>query len=69
VTEHANEEQPLNQPKKINLADAIKNKLNQKKQMNQGNQKSNLKAPAGNMAMKSQNTKKMNIMRRKSGGS
>ncbi|BFH65300.1 MULTISPECIES: hypothetical protein [Paenibacillus] len=57
-----------NQSKKVNLADAIRAKLEQKKQQNtsfkpggfQGN------SPA---AMKSQNNKKPNNQRRRTGGS
>ncbi|WP_219835527.1 hypothetical protein [Paenibacillus sp. R14(2021)] len=61
------EEQELNQPKKISLADAVKQKLAQKKleQANGGKQKH---GPGGNQqTMKSQNTKKVNNQRKKMG--
>ncbi|MCS7461114.1 hypothetical protein N0M98_13250 [Paenibacillus doosanensis] len=57
------------EPKKISLADAIKNKLAQKKQA-QHDAKSNPQQRAGNSAvMRSQNNKKPNNQRRRTGGS
>jgi hypothetical protein len=55
--------------KKVSLADAIKNKLAQKKQ-DQANQKLGGKqAGANSNTMKSQMTKKVNNQRRRTGGS
>lgn len=68
MSDQSQQDQDLNQPKKVSLADAIKNKLNQKKQqMNVAGKGNHQKA--GNMMMKNQNNKKMNTMRRKTGGS
>ncbi|MBM7568257.1 hypothetical protein [Paenibacillus sacheonensis] len=61
------QEQELDQPKKVSLADAVKQKLAQKKleQANGGKQKF---GPGGNQqTMKSQNTKKVNNQRKKMG--
>ncbi|OXM87874.1 hypothetical protein [Paenibacillus rigui] len=57
------------EPKKVSLADAIKNKLAQKKQA-QADNKSGSQQRAGNSAvMRSQNNKKPNNQRRRTGGS
>ncbi|SEB56967.1 hypothetical protein [Paenibacillus sp. GP183] len=56
-------------PKKISLAEAIKQKLAQKK-AEQAEQRANPKSAAGNgLAVKSQMTKKVNNQRRRTGGS
>lgn len=61
-------ESSLNEPKKVSLADAIKNKLNQKKQsQNQANVKGTSKVPSNSPVMKSQQTKKQNNQRRRTG--
>ncbi|CAH0119360.1 MULTISPECIES: hypothetical protein [unclassified Paenibacillus] len=57
-----------NEPKKINLADAIKQKLAQKKQQ-QFDQKHQFNGGGNIKALKSQNTKKPNNQRRRTGGS
>ncbi|CAG7645431.1 hypothetical protein PAESOLCIP111_04947 [Paenibacillus solanacearum] len=55
-------------PRKVSLADAIKNKLAQKKQQQDGKGSGPLRA--GNEAtMRSQNNKKPNNQRRRTGGS
>ncbi|MFC5453058.1 hypothetical protein [Paenibacillus aestuarii] len=55
--------------KKVSLADAIKQKLAQKK-ADQANQKGNPNyAGGGNQSAKSQMTKKVNNQRRRTGGS
>jgi ribonuclease I len=56
----------LHEPKKVSLADAIKNKLNQKKQ-NQAAEKANPKLKAENVKARSQQTKKSNNQRRRTG--
>jgi len=57
------------EPKKVSLADAIKNKLAQKKQA-QHDAKANPQLRGGNSAvMRSQNNKKPNNQRRRTGGS
>ncbi|GIP37286.1 hypothetical protein J31TS4_05660 [Paenibacillus sp. J31TS4] len=61
--------EPNNQePKKVSLADAVRNKLAQKKQA-QAAIKANPQAAQANMKMKSQMTKKVNNQRRRTGGS
>jgi len=62
-----NQEQEDKQPKKVSLADAIKQKLEQKKQ--QQNNKANHFGDTGTKTMKSQNVKKVNNQRRRTGGS
>jgi hypothetical protein len=64
------QDQPENEaPKKISLADAIKQKLAQKK-ADQAAQRANPKqANANGLAVKSQMTKKINNQRRRTGGS
>ena len=58
-----------NEPKKVSLQDAIRQKLAQKKeQANSGNQ-SSAYFEGGPKAMKSQNNKKPNNQRRRTGGS
>jgi len=58
-----------NEPKKVSLQDAIRQKLAQKKeQANTGNQ-SSAYFEGGPKAMKSQNNKKPNNQRRRTGGS
>ncbi|MBB3131903.1 flagellar biosynthesis/type III secretory pathway M-ring protein FliF/YscJ [Paenibacillus rhizosphaerae] len=54
--------------KKVNLADAIRAKLEQKKQQNKGGKPGGFQSNAPH-AMKSQNTKKPNNQRRRTGGS
>ncbi|MDF2962740.1 MAG: hypothetical protein K0S39_4475 [Paenibacillus sp.] len=67
VNQTSNEE--VQEPKKVSLADAIKNKLAQKKQA-QADAKSNTQQRGGNSAvMRSQNNKKPNNQRRRTGGS
>ncbi|TDF99601.1 hypothetical protein [Paenibacillus piri] len=67
VNETPNEQ--AHEPKKVSLADAVKNKLAQKKQA-QNDAKSNTQQRAGNSAvMRSQNNKKPNNQRRRTGGS
>lgn len=62
-------EQPGNETRKVSLADAIKNKLALKKaeqtEKKQNPKGSNLKGPV----IKSQNNKKVNNQRRRTGGS
>ncbi|ALS22452.1 MULTISPECIES: hypothetical protein [Paenibacillus] len=59
----------INEPRKISLADAIKNKLAQKKQ-GQHEARANAQQRAGSDAvMRSQNNKKPNNQRRRTGGS
>jgi hypothetical protein len=62
-----NESTPV-EPKKMSLKDAIRNKLAQNKQQ-QMNEKNNPSLKSGNMAAKSQMTKKVNNQRRRTGGS
>ena len=57
-----------NDSKKMNLKDAIRNKLAQNKQ-NQMNERNNPSLKAGNMEARSQMTKKVNNQRRRTGGS
>lgn len=57
-----------NQPAKISLQEAMKRKLAQKKQ-EQANAKQSGNLKAGNQTMKSQQTKKANNQRRRTGGS
>jgi hypothetical protein len=66
MSEQTNNENQLNQPKKVSLAEAIKNKLNQKKQ-NRSAAKANPKQKGENMIVKSQQTKKANNQRRRTG--
>ncbi len=56
----------LKQPKKINLAEAIKQKLAEKKNV-QANQKYNSPGAAHNKKLQNQHTKKVNNMRKKMG--
>jgi hypothetical protein len=65
--ETKNESTPA-ETKKVSLKDAIRNKLAQNKQQ-QMNEKNNPSLKAGNMAAKSQMTKKVNNQRRRTGGS
>jgi hypothetical protein len=65
--ETKNESTPV-ETKKVSLKDAIRNKLAQNKQQ-QMNEKNNPALKAGNMAAKSQMTKKVNNQRRRTGGS
>lgn len=64
------EQQPekLSEPKKVNLADAIRKQLEQKKKA-QAESKGNTTQRAGNMTGRSQMTKKVNNQRRRTGGS
>jgi hypothetical protein len=57
-----------NEPKKMSLADAIKQKLEQKKQQ-QLEPKNNFDGNTGSKAMRTQNNKKPNNQRRRTGGS
>jgi hypothetical protein len=65
--ETKNESTPV-ETKKMSLKDAIRNKLAQNKQQLM-NEKNNPSLKAGNMAAKSQMTKKVNNQRRRTGGS
>lgn len=69
MSEHTNQDQPNSQPRKVNLAEAMKNKLKEKQQQNKSNNKNNAAQKSGNMSMKHQNHKQTNMMRRKTGGS
>lgn len=62
------QQQEKSEPKKVSLAEAMKNKLAQKKQ-DQINHNNNPAGRAGNMSAKSQMTKKVNNQRRRTGGS
>lgn len=55
-----------NEPRKVNLADAIRQKLEQKKQQ-AGSGKPGAYQPGTTPKMKSQNTKKPNNQRRRTG--
>jgi hypothetical protein len=68
MTEQANHETNSDEPKKVSLKDAIRNKLAQDKQ-NQINEKNNPSLKAGNVTGKSQMTKKVNNQHRRTGGS
>jgi hypothetical protein len=68
MTEQSKNESAPVESKKMNLKDAIRNKLAQNKQQ-QMNEKNNPALKAGNMAAKSQMTKKVNNQRRRTGGS
>ncbi|WJH34046.1 hypothetical protein MJA45_15840 [Paenibacillus aurantius] len=67
MTESKTPDNMEGEPKKISLAEAVRNKLAQKKQAQQ-NDSSNPQR-AGNMKAKSQMTKKVNNQRRRTGGS
>ncbi|MFC4779575.1 hypothetical protein ACFO9Q_22575 [Paenibacillus sp. GCM10023252] len=69
TTEPTNhEDQAEQQPKKVSLAEAAKQRLAQKKQAQGGNALPGQKHTAGNgPAMKSQNTKKVNNQRKRMG--
>lgn len=56
------------QPRKISLAEAMKRKLAQNKQ-NQAKEQAQTKLQKNNQMIKSQNVKKPNNQRRKTGGS
>jgi hypothetical protein len=60
--------QSASEPKKVSLAEAIRNKLAQKKQ-DQQNEKNNNGLRGQNEKAKSQITKKPNNQRRRTGGS
>jgi hypothetical protein len=69
MSESNNQQPEETGPKKVSLADAIKNKLAQKK-AEQAAQKANPKhAGTNGPAVKSQMTKKVNNQRRRTGGS
>lgn len=69
VNPNQNESGNAEETRKVSLADAIKNKLAQKKQAEQ-NGKGNAQFRAGSDAvMRSQNNKKPNNQRRRTGGS
>jgi hypothetical protein len=68
MSEQSKNEATAAESKKMNLKDAIRNKLAQNKQQ-QMNEKNNPSLKAGNMAAKSQMTKKVNNQRRRTGGS
>ncbi|UUZ94647.1 hypothetical protein LJK87_09040 [Paenibacillus sp. P25] len=55
--------------RKVSLADAIKNKLAQKKQSQQDAKGGSQARPGSDSVMKSQNNKKPNNQRRRTGGS
>jgi hypothetical protein len=56
------------EPKKVSLAEAVRNQLAQKKQ-NQQNDNASKDKKSGNWTAKSQMTKKVNNQRRRTGGS
>ncbi|GIP32691.1 hypothetical protein [Paenibacillus sp. J2TS4] len=56
------------EPKKMSLAEAVRNKLAQKKQAQDQNKNKDF-GPNSNQKMKSQMTKKVNNQRRRTGGS
>ncbi len=58
-----------NESRKVNLADAIKQKLEQKKQQNSAANKPGQFQAGSAQKMKSQNNKKPNNQRRRTGGS
>ncbi|KOP66484.1 hypothetical protein AMS62_15485 [Bacillus sp. FJAT-18019] len=58
-----------NETRKVNLADAIRQKLEQKKQQNASGNKPGQFQGASTQKMKSQNNKKPNNQRRRTGGS
>ncbi|MFD0868425.1 Uncharacterised protein [Chlamydia abortus] len=66
MTDSTQSENPQ-QPKKISLADAVRNKLAQKKQAQSQSNKNF--GPQENQVLKSQMTKKVNNQRRRTGGS
>jgi hypothetical protein len=68
MSEEKKNESTSSDSKKVSLKDAIRNKLAQNKQQ-QMNEKNNPSLKAGNMAAKSQMTKKVNNQRRRTGGS
>lgn len=62
-----NNEEVKQEPKKVSLAEAVKQKLAQKK-LEQANNSKQKHGPGGNQqVMKSQNTKKVNNQRKKMG--
>ncbi|MGE5703712.1 MAG: hypothetical protein ACM32O_14395 [Clostridia bacterium] len=68
MSEQNENKEVASQTGKISLQEAMKRKLAQKKQ-DQANQKSFGDRKSGNQVMKSQQTKKPNNQRRKTGGS
>ncbi|GAB6927241.1 hypothetical protein JCM10914A_12240 [Paenibacillus sp. JCM 10914] len=58
-----------NESRKVNLADAIRQKLEQKKQQHSSNGKPGQFQPGSTQKMQSQNNKKPNNQRRRTGGS
>lgn len=58
-----------NEPRKIDLAEAIRQKLQQKKQQQHAANKPGLKDNLQTKKLKSQNNKKPNNQRRRTGGS
>lgn len=71
MSEHDNqdlEQAEAKQPRKISLEEAIRNKLAQKKQTQVNNPAGQKKIPGSDKQMKSQQTKKVNNQRRKTGG-
>jgi hypothetical protein len=69
MSDQPQDQTPNEGPKKVSLAEAIKQKLAQKK-AEQAEQRANPKGAAGNgLAVKSQMTKKVNNQRRRTGGS
>jgi len=57
------------EPRKIDLAEAMRQKLQQKKQLQQAANKPGMKDNLQTKALKSQNNKKPNNQRRRTGGS
>jgi hypothetical protein len=57
------------EPRKIDLAEAMRQKLQQKKQQQQAANKPGMKDNLQTKALKSQNNKKPNNQRRRTGGS
>jgi hypothetical protein len=69
MTDQPQDQSKAEGPKKVSLADAIKQKLAQKK-AEQAEQRANAKSGNTNgLAMRSQMTKKVNNQRRRTGGS
>ncbi|WP_110931352.1 hypothetical protein [Paenibacillus bouchesdurhonensis] len=58
-----------NEPRKVDLAEAMRQKLQQKKQQQAAANKPGFTGTQQTKAMKSQNTKKPNNQRRRTGGS
>lgn len=70
MTETNNPSGEAKEPRKVSLAEAIKNKLAQKQEAQRQENANRAKGldKAGNQTMKSQMTKKVNNQRRRTGG-